>query len=303
MKKFLKATGAVLSVAAGAWAAIYFWPVKKRPSYAFYREDDPEILTIAHRGGKGLAPEGTLAAFDNAVELGVDMFEYDIHMTGDGKLVVIHDPTVDRTTNGSGRVNEMTLEEVQLLDAGYHFTDETGAFPFRDQGVYIPTVEEMFQKYPNMRHLIEIKDTNDPVLYEAIIQELWRLIVEYDMQENVMVGSFDQRIVERFEEVTWGMIPIGAGEDLVRDYAQKHVAFLNGLVPTAVDSLQLPLNGEGYDLTKKNIIKSAKKRNMSIYYWTVNDEEDMKDLIVKGADGIITDYPDRLIKVLSEMKP
>src|SRR5699024_4611846 len=124
--------------------------------------DDPEVLVIAHRGGRGLAPEGTLTAFDQAVSLGVDVLEFDTHLTKDGHLVVIHDDTVDRTTNGTGKVNELTLEEVQNLDAGYSFTDEEDEYVFRDQGVYIPTVEEVFQKYPNMRHLIELKDTNAP---------------------------------------------------------------------------------------------------------------------------------------------
>lgn len=301
MKKFWKVVGVVFSTAVGAWATIFFWPVKKRPKRAFYREDDPAVLVIAHRGGKGLAPEGTIAAFDHAESLDVDMFEYDIHMTGDGHLVVIHDPTVDRTTNGTGTVNEMTLEDVQILDAGYHFEDEYGRYSFRNQGVYIPTVEEMFKKYPNMRHLIEIKDTNDPALYEDIIQELWRLIIKYKMENNVLIGSFNHRINERFEAVTWGLIPIGAGEYVVRDFVEKHVPFLNGLADTAVDSLQLPVESEGHDLTAKNIIQSAKKRNMSIYYWTINDEDQMKKLIAKGVDGLISDYPDRVQKVLNEI--
>src|SRR5699024_12111136 len=99
-----------------------------------------------------------MVAFDNSVSLGANVLEYDTHLTNDGHLVVIHDDTVERTTNGIGKVNEMTLEEVQMLDAGYYFTDDNDEYTFRDQGVYIPTIEEVFQKYPNMRHLIELKD-------------------------------------------------------------------------------------------------------------------------------------------------
>ena len=300
-KKLLKVAGAAAFATAGTWLAAYLWPVGKRPARAFYREDDPEILNIAHRGGRGLAPEGTIAAFDNAVSLNVDMFEFDTHITKDGHLVVIHDATVDRITNGSGWVNDMTLEEVQSLDAGYNFKDANGAYSFRDQGVYIPTVAEVFERYPNMRHLIEMKDTNEAHLYEDVIQELWRLIQEYNMEDNVMVGSFDHDINERFEAVTWGQIPIGAGESEVRQFVKKHVPYLNGLAKSSVDSLQLPTSGEGYDLTTSNIIQSAKKRNMSLYYWTINDEEQMRELIAKGVDGIITDYPDRLRRVLAEV--
>jgi len=302
MKKILKVLGAVLSLIGAAWLAIFLWPVKERPERAFYRPDDPEVLVIAHRGGRGLAPEGTMVAFDNAVSLGANVLEYDTHLTNDGHLVVIHDDTVERTTNGIGKVNEMTLEEVQMLDAGYYFTDDNDEYTFRDQGVYIPTIEELFQKYPNMRHLIELKDTNAPELYEDMIQELWSLIQEYNMEDNVMVGSFKHEINERFEEVSGGRVPVGAGEDAVRDFATKHVAFLNGLAGSTVDSLQLPTEGDGFDLTTNNIIQSAKARKMSIYYWTINDKETMRELIEKNVDGIMTDYPDLLIEVLDEMK-
>lgn len=301
-KNIWKIVGASAAILSGAWLAIYKWPVAKRPERAFYRAEDPDVLNIAHRGGRGLAPEGTIAAFDNALTLDVDMFEYDTHITKDGHLVVIHDPTVDRTTNGSGKVNEMTLKEIQALDAGYNFVDEKGDFSFRGKGVYIPTVEEVFKRYPNMRHLIEMKDTNAVHLYEDVIQSLWRLIRENNMEDQVMVGSFDHDINERFEAVTWGQIPIGAGERAVRSFVKKHVPYLNGLAPSTVDSLQLPTEQEGYDLATKNIIQSAKKRNMSIYYWTINDETQMRELIAKGVDGIITDYPDCLQKIFTEIE-
>lgn len=302
MKRLLKVLGILVSLVGAVWLAIFLWPVKERPERAFYRSDDPDVLVIAHRGGKGLAPEGTMAAFDNAASLEVDVFEYDTHMTSDGHLVVIHDDTVDRTTNGSGKVNEMSLEDVQLLDAGYNFVDDAGEYSSRDKGVYIPTVEEMFQKYPNMRHLIELKDTNAPELYDDVIEELWRLIQEYNMEDNVMVGSFTHSINERFEEVSWGEIPIGAGEDAVRDFATKHVAYLNGLASSSVDSLQLPTESDGYDLTTNNLIQSAKARGMSVYYWTINDKETMRELVEKNVDGIMTDYPNLLIEVLEEME-
>lgn len=302
MKNIWKILGTIGGIITTVWLAIFLKPVEKRPKRAFNRKRDPELLVIAHRGGKGLAPEGTIAAFDQAYDLAVDIFEYDIHRTADGHLVVIHDPSVDRTTNGTGLVNDMTLEEVQRLDAGYHFEDEAGNFSFRGQGVYIPTVEEVFAKYPDMRQLIEIKDTNDPALYESIIEELWQLIVAYEMEDQVMIGSFDHEINERFEEVSWGQIPIGAGEQAVRSFVEMHVPYLNGLAKSPFDSLQLPVEQEGHNLTTKNIIRSAKKRNISLYYWTINEEAEIKELILKGVDGIISDYPNRVQKVLEELK-
>lgn len=302
MKKIKKIIGGLVGMLAAAWLVIYLKPVEKRPKRAFDRQRERDLLVIAHRGGKGLAPEGTMAAFDQAFALGVDVFEYDIHRTSDGQLVVIHDPTVDRTTDGIGRVNEMTLVEIQNLDAGYRFEDEDGNFPFRGQGVTIPTVGEVFAKYPTTRQLIEIKDTNDPALYEKIIQELWQLIRLHGMEDQVMIGSFDHAINERFAEVSWGQIPIGAGEQAVRQFVEMHVPYLNGLAKSPFDSLQLPMEQEGHDLTTKNIIRSAKKRNIALYYWTVNEEEDIHRLIVKGVDGIISDYPNRVQRVLAALE-
>lgn len=302
MKKVSKIIGILMLSLVSVWGVIYFLPVKKRPDWAFYRADDPDVLVIAHRGGKGIAPEGTLAAFDKSLALGVDMFEYDIHQTVDGYLVVSHDPTVDRTTNGSGAINELTLAEVQALDAGYSFKDEAGNYRYRNQDIYIPTVEEVFVRYPHMRQLIEIKDTNKPELYEEIIQQLWALIRKYEMEDQVMIGSFDHEINERFDDVTQGVLPIGAGEQAVRAFANFHVPYLNGLAKTTVDSFQLPVEQEGHNLASRNIINSAKKRKIAIYYWTINEKEEMKELILKGVDGIITDYPDRLIAVLEELK-
>lgn len=301
MKKLLKGIGVLVGVVLLIWGIIYLLPVKKRPDRSFYRADDPEVLIIAHRGGGGIAPEGTMAAFDKSFALGVDVFEYDIHQTADGQLVVIHDPSVDRMTDGSGLINEMTLAEVQALDAGYHFKDEQGEYSYRNQGVYIPTVVEVFEAYPDMRQLIEIKDTNDPVLYDEIIQQLWNLIQEYKMEDQVMIGSFDHEINKAFEELSEDKIPIGAGEQAVRDFANMHIPYLNGLAKSSVDSLQLPVEEEGHNLASKNIIRSAKKRNMAIYYWTINEKDEMKELILKGVDGLITDYPDRMKEVIEEL--
>jgi glycerophosphoryl diester phosphodiesterase len=117
----------------------------------------PHPLNIAHRGGMGLAPENTINAFEKAVSHGSEIFELDVHATRDGEIVVIHDDTVDRTTNGSGRVNDLTLAEAQQLDAAYHYTADKGrSFPLRGKGLRIPTLKEIFQAFPDCRINIEI---------------------------------------------------------------------------------------------------------------------------------------------------
>lgn len=301
MKKILKILGILLAGIVVIWLVIFLWPVKKRPHLAFF-EDNPEVMVIAHRGGLGLAPESTFEAFDNAVQLGADVLEFDLHLTKDGHLVAIHDDTVDRTTDGTGKVNDLTLEEIKALDAGYGFKDEEGNHVFRGQGVQMATLQEIFERYPDMHQLIELKDTNRSDLHEQMILDTWKLIQEYHMEDKVMIASFDQKINERFETVSGGKVAIGAGEQAVRSFVTKHVPFLNGLATSDADALPLPVEAEGFDLTSKNMMNGARKRNMSIYYWTINDADEMRELIKKGADGIMTNYPDVLMQVLSETK-
>lgn len=298
MKKFLKGLLYVLIGIILIWFVLFLWPVGERENLGFFRDNDPDVLVIAHGGAKHLAPENTMAAFENAYEVGVDVLEYDVHITSDGELVAIHDSTVDRTTDGTGRVNDMTLEEIQMLDAGYHFEDLEGELSFRGEGVQVPSVEEILSTYSDTRHLIELKATNDEALYEEMVQEMWRLTEAYQMHENIMVASFNHEINERFQEISDGTVAIGAGEEEVRPFVERHILFLNALYQPNADAFQLPTEQEGFDLTSWNILRGAHSRNIHVYYWTINEEETMRELIEKGADGIITDRPDILLEVL-----
>lgn len=300
VKKFLKILLYVLGAVAILWLILFLWPVNERQNRGFFREDDSDLLVIAHGGAKHLAPENTMAAFQNAYDMDVDVLEYDVHITLDGHLVAIHDDTVDRTTNGNGRVNDLTLEQIQELDAGYNFDDLDGNQSFRNSGVIIPTVEEVLAAFPDKRHLIELKATNDPELHEEMIQEMWRLTENYNMQNDLMVASFDHEINERFDEIANGTVAIGAGEQEVRPFVERHILFLNALYQPNADAFQLPLEQEGFDLASWNLLRGAHQRDMHVYYWTINDEETMRELIDKGADGIITDRPDLLIEILAE---
>lgn len=298
MKKRLKIIGYVLLTLGIIWIIIYLIPAKERPNQAFFREDDPDTLVIAHAGALHLAPANTMEAFENAYEMGVDILEYDVHITADGHLVTIHDDTVDRTTDGTGKVNEMTLEEVQSLDAGYTFEDLDGEYSFRGQGVKVPTVEEVLTTFPDTRHLIELKNTNDEELWEDMIQEMWRLVEEHQMHDQVMIASFTHEINERFQDVSNHTVAIGAGEEAVRPYAISHILYLNGLFNPNADAFQLPTDQLGISLVNENIIQGAHDRGMHVYYWTINDEETMEELIEIGADGIVTDRPDILLELL-----
>jgi len=164
----------------------------------FFKNNRP--LVIAHQGGELLASSNTMAAFTNAVNMGVDVLETDLHITKDGQLVAIHDPTIDRTTNGHGKVADMTLEEIQKFDAGYQFKDLQGNYSFRGKGINIPTAEEMLQSLGNTRIEMEIKDDNPPERIDEMAAKLWALIEKYHMEDKILVASFDQDILNTFEK-------------------------------------------------------------------------------------------------------
>ncbi len=278
--------------------AINFMPVKQINQKEFFKNNRP--LVIAHQGGELLAPSNTMAAFTNAVNMGVDVLETDLYITKDGYLVAIHDPTVDRTTNGHGKISDMTLKEIQKLDAGYHFKDLQGNYSYRGKGVYIPTAEEMFQSVGNVRIEMEIKDDNPPERLDEISAKLWALIKQYHMEDKILVASFDQDILNTFEKYAKGRVATSAGKQEVKSFVVFHKFFLRNLYTPQVDAFQIPTEDSGFDLTDKKLIDGAHRRGMQIHYWTIDDPKAMKKLIDAGADGILTNRPDLLMELLEK---
>ncbi|MGG1676223.1 glycerophosphodiester phosphodiesterase [Neobacillus sp. NRS-1170] len=278
--------------------AVNFLPVSPIKEKGFFKNDRP--MVIAHQGGELLAPSNTIAAFTSAATMGVDALETDLHITKDGYLVAIHDPTVDRTTNGHGKVSDMTLEEIQKLDAGYQFKDLDGQYSYRGKGVYIPTAEEMFQTFGNMRIEMEIKDDNPPDRIDKMASKLWALIEKYHMEDKILVASFDQEILNTFEKYAKGRVATSAGRQEVKSFVIFHKFFLRNLFQPHVDAFQLPTADSGFDLTDKKLINGAHRLGMQMHYWTIDDPKEMKRLIDAGADGILTNRPDLLLKLLNE---
>jgi glycerophosphoryl diester phosphodiesterase len=289
----------ILFILIAVFILVNFLPVEKRPARAFFEHDRP--LVIAHQGGEHLAPSNTMASFSVANELNVDALEFDIHITKDGHLVTIHDSTVDRTTNGSGLVADLTLAEIQQLDAGYHFKDLNGEYSYRGKGVYIPTVEEVFQTFGDKRMVIEIKATNPPEQYEEIAQKLWELLEKYNLEEQVNIASFDQQVIDLFQTYSNGKTPVAGGKQEVTKFVVTHKLFVPNLYNPSVDAFQIPTSESIFDLTDQKIIKGAHRRGMEVHYWTIDDKETMRSLIEAGADGIITNRPDIMIELLEEM--
>jgi len=280
----------ILAVVALASAAM-----PDAPASNYYRDID-RPLVIAHQGGDGVWPGDTMYAFEKAVEIGADVLEMDAHITRDGQIVLMHDEKVDRTTDGTGLIEDLTLAELQQLDAAYQWSNDDGkTFPFRGQGIQVPTLEELFQKFPQMRYVIEIKLTENP-----IDKPLCELIRNYDMQDKVVIASFHDEAMSNFRE-TCPEVATSASRGEVTLFVLLGKVFLSGLVAPKYESIQPPYDpaeSKNIPIMTKRFIREAHAKNIAVEPWTVNDPELMKQYIEWGVDGIMTDRPDLMIEVL-----
>jgi glycerophosphoryl diester phosphodiesterase len=253
-------------------------------------------LVMAHRGGAGLWPENTMYGFERAVDLGVDMLETEIHSTADNILVLMHDSTVDRTTNGSGPIRAFTLEELKTLDAGYNWTSDGGqTFPFRGSGITVPTLEEVFTALPTARINIDIKQEKP-----SLVEPLCKTIRTFDMTDKVMVASFNSKVLKAFRRVC-PEVTTSAGTGEVAFFFMVNMVFLGAVYRPACQAFQVPEYSSGIRVLTKRFVETAHGLNLAVHVWTINEVTDMKRLLALGVDGIVTDYPDRLISLLRKM--
>jgi glycerophosphoryl diester phosphodiesterase len=266
---------------------------KPAPEHPYYTADSNRPLVIAHQGGDGIWPGNTMFAFQNAADLGADVLEMDLHITSDGILVLMHDETVDRTTDGTGEIEAMTLDELKQLDAGYDWSsDEGDSFPFRGQAITVPTLEEVFAAFPEYRMTIEIKKTNS-----SMAKLFCETIREYNMQDKVLVASFhDERLKEFRAECPEVATSSAKNETTVFVLLTK--AFLGGFYSPKFYSLQVPEESGGITVMTESFVRAAHARNLAVEPWTINDEETMRKFIEWGVDGLITDRPDIMLNVL-----
>jgi len=255
-------------------------------------------LVIAHQGGDGLWPGDTLFAFGKAVEIGSDVLEMDAHITRDGRIVLMHDEAVDDTTDGTGLIEDLTLAELKRLDAAYDWSADDGlTFPFRGRGIQVPTLDELFQNFPQMRYLIEIKLTQNP-----IDAPLCALIRQHNMQDKVIVGSFHDVAMKNFR-ATCPEVATSASRTEVRNYVLLGKAFLWGFIQPGYQTIQPPYDPEeslGIPIMTERFVRESHAKNIRVEPWTVNDPELMQRYIEWGVDGIITDRPDLMIDVLKK---
>lgn len=252
--------------------------------------------TIAHRGGRGLRPENTMLAFHHAVELGVDAIECDIRATRDGTLVVIHDETVDRTTNGSGRVMDVTYAQLRSLDAGYRWatTPDAADHPYRASGIVIPTFNEVLETFPGMPFIIEIKQA-DP----SIVGALGTLLRRTGRDQNTIVASFHGEVIAGFRKEFPEYATSGA-ESEIRHFVVMNKLLLGRATRPRMDALQVPDRIRRVPIVTPRFVRVAHAHGLPVHVWTINDEPRMRRMLDMGVDGVITDRPDLLLKVLAQ---
>ena len=263
------------------------------PDHPYFEKSG--FMVIAHRGGRSLGPENTLHTYRRAVDLGVDVLEIDVHLTMDDHLVVIHDKSVDRTTNGSGAVENFNLIDLKKLDAGYRWSADGGKpFPLRGTGIEIPTLTEVFRAFSRMRINIEIKDPKP-----AAVTSLCRAIKAHKMSQKVMVASFDAGALTDFRSICPEVATSAGASEAIWFYTLQKMYMGSAYSPDA-QAMQVPESWGDLRVADRRFVEAAHARNMRVQVWTVNDVETMRRLLEIGVDGIMTDYPQRLIKLLKE---
>lgn len=237
-----------------------------------------KTLIFAHRGSKGTHPENTLAAFKEAIRLGVDGIELDVHLTKDGELVVIHDETVDRTTNGTGRVIDFSLEELQQLDAGSWFAGEF-------KGEKIPTLSEVLELLKDTNITLNVEIKNDVIPYEGIEEKVLAVLEKYHYKEKTIISSFNH-------------------------YCLKEVNRLDPTVETAILFMELLYEPWNYaksigakalhvyePVAFSKMSKESANAGYPVRVFTVNKEEHMAKLFELKIDTIMTDYPEKALNL------
>jgi glycerophosphoryl diester phosphodiesterase len=277
-----------LAVLLGVFVAVFIRRREKRAP------DRSWPVNLAHRGSSARAPENTLEAFRLAGEAGAGGLELDLHMTRDGEVVVIHDATVDRTTDGSGVVAGMTLDELRGLDAGYRFSPDGGrTYPYRGRGLRIPTLAEVYEEFPATSVNIDIKEPQ-PGAEGAVLQ----VIRNAGVEERSLVVSDDHAVVRRFRRVSGGHISTGASRLEIATFYFLSRLRLERLVHPAYDALQVPVDHKGITLVTPHYVEAAHSRGVRVDVWTINDPGEMKRLLDLGVDVIMTDRPETLEGVL-----
>lgn len=258
--------------------------------------DLPLPIVLGHRGAAGEAPENTLVSFRLAQQRGAAILESDVHPTRDGEIVIFHDETVDRTTDGSGPVRELDLAELRELDAGYRFSTDGETFPYRGRGVGVSTLEEAFAALPGMRFNLEIKEGD-----AAVIARIVEIVEQAGRADRTLLTAGKDAVMERLRarlRRCGTRVAQGAGPADVVAFIRS--ALEGTPVPPEPMALQIPAEFAGRPVVTPELVRHAHAHDVHVHVWTINEPDEMTRLLDLGVDGIVTDFPGRLAQLIQE---
>lgn len=264
--RFLRVLLVIALLLAAAYAVLALL-ARPRPAHVYSQRLPQGTLVLAHQGGDGLWPSNTLTSFQGAAALGADVLELDVHLTADGHFVVLHDDTLDRTTDGTGPVAERNLSELQ-------------------------TLVEVLTAFPSYAVNVEIKQ-DDVEVARALCTELR----DQAATERVMVGSFHADALRAFRAACPEVATSASPREVLTFFLLAR-ARLQAVTSPPFEALQVPTEQSGLTVVTPHFVKAAHDRGVQVHVWTIDDVPKMERLVAMGVDGIITDRPDRALRVL-----
>lgn len=252
-------------------------------------------LVIGHRGTAGTVPENTLESFKQAVLDGADMLECDVRLSADNEVIIIHDQTLDRTTNGSGLVASMTLSQIKKLDAGYRFTTDGGkTFPFRGKGIRVSTLAELLRELPAVPLNLELK-----VESVVLVGRCVDLLRTYGRLKDVTLvfANASTRLARLTRRLAPDAITGHSKRECMRFVVLARLRQHRLFKPRG-PYLHVPVRRRRINVLTAKLVAAAHKLGMEVHAWTVNDEPEMRRCLALGVDALFTDFPARLRQVV-----
>jgi len=253
-------------------------------------------LAIGHRGCAGEVPENTLASFARGLECGAVVIETDVHLTRDRVPVLLHDDDVARVTDGRGAVRDLTFAALRQLDAGFRFAARDGSAPYRGAGLRIPSLAEALDALPATRFNLELKEDR-PELVERVLG----VIRDAGREELTLVTSGDDPLMQKLRaEVARAGSRVALGAS-AREVARFAVAARDGQAPPRGPmALQIPTQFAGQPLVTPALLAAAHAHGVHVHVWTINEPEEIAALLDQGVDGIVSDFPARVVRAAAE---
>jgi glycerophosphoryl diester phosphodiesterase len=244
---------------------------------------------FGHRGASGEAPENTLAAFEKALAQGVPFLEMDCHATLDGEIVVCHDPRLERTTDGTGEIRAWRFRDLARLDAGYQFTPDGHSYPYRGRKLGIPRLRDVLEAFPRARVNLEVKQS-EPSIAEAVVE----LVGRAGAESRMLLAAEDDALMGALRALRPGTATGASRGEVIGFYRALAEGGLGSYEPPG-DALQIPTSFMGNPLVTEQSLQAAHAVGLCIHVWTVNAPDEMRELLELGVDGIMSDFPGRLV--------